>query len=248
MITDDPRILKCYTPNFISELAQKLDIQELSEIELLRNFLFNAAIHYLTIRDKISSKIPSSKIRAQILSIRNLTKELNLKLSELSGPADELIWTPQRHLRVIPFDDTNSKSPFGHTITRDRTGNIETINYLKENQIKEAIEILQNLAEYALPYRNKGGRPKAEAILIWVFNAQRFWEITLGRKFTHSSINNISKSMSYMFCLEALYTLDPAIKPKALVTAMRDVIRLGHIEIDKEGRLNRITRKNRPKK
>src|SRR5208282_3781544 len=107
-------------------------------------------------------------------------------------------------------DDPNSKSSFGHTIIRQQTEpNIETISYLKENQIREAIEIIRNLAGYALTHRNKGGHPKAEAIWIWVANAQMFWEITLGKSFTHHGYDNIGKSTAYKFCWDALSSLDP---------------------------------------
>lgn len=233
-------------------LAQDFDIQDPGHVRLLRKFLHLGAIHYRDFQNDIAGKKSSRKIRNEIRSIQKAADKLDTKLASLSDSASEFLWWAQRNLRIRPFenefvdldDDKNEKTPIGHTIIRYRNEpNTETVSFLKERQILEAIKILRNLAQYALAQRKKSGHPLDLGLWTWVFNAQYFWEVTLGRPFTYSAYGNIKKSRAYEFCWAALTPLDPNLRPAALLTAMRKVIGSGHF--DAQGRRNPSPRNNR---
>ena len=68
------------------------------------------------------------------------------------------------------------------------------------------------------------GRPRDEALHLWVINAQTFWTEALDRPFTYSTPYGEPKSEAFHFCWHSLRPLNLNVTQAMLGTAMRHVI------------------------
>lgn len=95
-------------------------------------------------------------------------------------------------------------------------------------QLTHALEMVAYTAERHVERFKKddGGRATDRALDIWISNAQSFWTVSLGRRFTYDAqAGKEGHTAAFRFCSDALRPLAPEISASMLSTAMRKIIK-----------------------
>lgn len=220
--------LKKYPPQFISELANEFAISNRADLATLTKVLHLAAWVYLDQKSDESDEPKLRNLTMELAQIERRANKLANTLNYLSEPVTELLWAPLRHVPIEYFMDLEVSHYFGYPVARHRIGsNAKSIIFPNEHQITKAIWLISNLANHALRRTkpDKGGRPKSEALRMWVINMQRFWEKQLGRRFTYNQHKPTPIRSAFLFCQKALRPIDNSISAALLGTTIRTVIK-----------------------
>lgn len=241
---------KCYSDDFIVTLAKDFHIRP-DKAQTTREVLAFAAWLYRDLRDEDQQRPRAKQLRVEMLEIKDAAVALQNKLASLSPAGAELLWRPYEHMSSLMFHQPDGAGPFGLTIRRIRVDDTtEEVRYLNEYQLREALNVIANLADHAhrliLPER-RGAHPN-EALRMWVVNMQNLFVKVLGKRFTHTPAGGEGKSEAFRLCWRAINLLDPGVTRATLITEMRKAIELsGRVKGKGRGSRQRVRKITRPK-
>lgn len=171
-------------------------------------------------------------VRREVAAIASRSRDLADRLGSLTEPASSWLRVSERIVDQEIFSNpaTISESSFGHVISRwpAEVGTGPQISYLHLGQIVQAVSVLANMAEFALKNLlppDKGGRPRNEALYLWVVNIHTMWKVCVDRPFTLDRHDQEPISEAARFCQQLMQTIDPSVPFAQIATAMRQVIR-----------------------
>lgn len=220
---------RIYTADFVSRLTEEFDILGSADIETLkRGLCYSAAVYQIQKQEENSElNAPDVDVKAELEKIQKRANALKQALDSMSAVTRDLYWTP---LQYRPFEFYLAPHPpdfFGYPIYWRTLGEGKVfIEWPDEPRVTGGISFVANLARQAISRTqpDKGGRPKSEALRIWVINMQSLWEKGLGRPFSYSQHQGAPVSTAYRFCWQVLQPLDSTITVALLGTTMRAVI------------------------
>jgi hypothetical protein len=222
-------IKQIYSEATVAELCSTHGINEPGHVTALWDFLSFAATVYLGNKAARDDRPRPGETKSKLAVIEKLARELRSELDGLGPQADYLLWSPEQWISTLPITDPVIKTEFGLTVVREEIDErTHRLLYLERADILESLDVLENYARHGigrLP-TDKGSRPPlSSALLIWMTNAQSFWEGVLGRQFTRGMHGSEGVTKASRFCIDALRPLAPKVKRAAIDTAMKRVIK-----------------------
>jgi hypothetical protein len=218
-----PRAEAAYSENALALIAANHRIPELSMAEAAK-ILKTAGAVYLDMKTRTQSAALSKDRAPDFFRIEKGARKLRSDIEALDGPSTEQFWQPIEFApRILPPTPRNT-APLGRTArVIEMAYDVKAVHYLKKDDVLEALSILENFARLAgksIPRGPRGPRPNY-ALVLWVGNMRRLWQIVLRRRFTFSVENNVPKSKAFQFCIEAMSYLDPAVEVCEMIAAVR---------------------------
>jgi hypothetical protein len=218
-----PETERIYSDIYLSLIAKEFGIPEAKVGELGKNLRINGA-NYLSIKTA-AQDFGAWKLRERAISkVGKAAAKLLSDIETLDERSAELFWRPDKLPGFPRATKPGETGPFGHTVRliERRTGGHAVI-YLRKNDIREALTIIQNYAHHALnsvPH-SSGGQPTNYALNLWVSNMRRLWTDLLNRRFTFSTLGGVGKSKAFRFFMTVITQLDPSVGETKMQTAVR---------------------------
>jgi hypothetical protein len=216
------------------EICEKFHIP--SEVaDQVRKQLCNAGFIYTFIRNELKAvrhKPSYQEVRKELHAIEKLAQQLASKLDDISDDARAFIHSAENavDMEMVTNWDSIETSSFGHRIYRYQTEYCsESKSYLHLPQITQAVTILHNMTRHVLAVAksgDKGGRPRNEAMWLWVVNMHVAWTEMLGRQFTFDQVGKKPITEAGIFCWHILRLIDPNAKWSEFCTAVREKVQL----------------------
>ncbi len=223
---------QAYSDACIAMIAKKSDFPDEYVQEFGQFIRHNGAIYLNWKHAAEKSAMDWKSCRQAISRIKRSAQNLLSDIEALDEIGEGLFWYPSRSGNLFRGIEPGSVGPYGHTVRRiPMSDNKIAVIGLRENDIREAITIIQNYAANALASlpKSSDGRPSNYALSIWVSNIQQFWVKRLKRRFTFSTIESFGKSKAFRFCMDAIAPLD-RIRDSEMQTAVRSVVKEGRLQ------------------
>lgn len=171
---------------------------------------------------RASANVPT--VKRQQITIREKLAELaaaHHQLDDLLGNLTALerdrlwcsVWEDENRLRrTYGLGDPMASNPFP-----DELSFREMLDAFGK-RVNARLAELQDI-------KDRGGRRARTDLRIFVADARRFWEGTLGQKFAYSALGGTPKGKAFNFCRFVMNAIDTSVSDTELGTAMRTAIK-----------------------